>query len=252
MNAGGQPLRPTESATAASKRRGFLAQTKSCAQPRRTSARGSLLTAPVGLWKGLVFALLTAVCVPSAAQATSLYTCTTADGRVLSSDRIIPECLDREQRELRPDGSVRRVIPPQLVGAAREQAEAEARAREAEERARLDQLRRDRALLQIYNSEEDIEAARQRSLRIPREIMDSAMERIQAFEASIGQLSAVEASSSGQTGATEVETRDRELADLEQSIANERSLILRQESEMARINARFDADLARFREIAQR
>ena len=204
------------------------------------------------LSQGIVCFAIFALSSQAAAQSAAVYTCTTADGRVLTSDRLITECLDREQRELRPDGSVRRVIPPQLVGAAREQAEAEARAREAEERARLEQLRRDRALLQIYDSEDAIEAARERSLRIPREIMSSALERIEAFESSMSQLASVETSSSGQTGVQEVEARDRELADLEQSIANERNLIQRQESEMERINARFDTDLARFRELARR
>ena len=43
-----------------------------------------------------------------------LYVCTDARGRTLTSDRPPPECADRPVRELRSDGSVRRVIEPPL------------------------------------------------------------------------------------------------------------------------------------------
>jgi len=43
-----------------------------------------------------------------------IYTCTTADGRRLTSDRPILECTAREQRVLNPDGSQRSTLPPFL------------------------------------------------------------------------------------------------------------------------------------------
>ena len=44
-----------------------------------------------------------------------IYTCIDAHGRRLTSDRPIPACIDREQRELNRDGTVRRIIPPTLT-----------------------------------------------------------------------------------------------------------------------------------------
>ena len=43
------------------------------------------------------------------------YTCTNDKGVRIHSERPISECWDREQRQLNPDGSVRRIIPPQLT-----------------------------------------------------------------------------------------------------------------------------------------
>src|SRR5215203_6555596 len=34
------------------------------------------------------------------------------NGKKVTSDRLIPECVHKEQRELNPDGSLKRIIPP--------------------------------------------------------------------------------------------------------------------------------------------
>ena len=50
--------------------------------------------------------------VPSVA---GIYTCTDGQGRKLTSDRPIAECVSREQRQLNRDGSLRRTVPPTLT-----------------------------------------------------------------------------------------------------------------------------------------
>ncbi len=81
-----------------------------------------------------VLLLLTAVSSTPASGAPPLgsgliYSCTDANGKRLTSDRPIPECTNRDQRELNADGSVRRIVPPPPT--ADERAEKEARDREA-------------------------------------------------------------------------------------------------------------------------
>ena len=49
-----------------------------------------------------------------AAPPPNIYTCTTPDGRRLTSDRPIAECQAREQRVLNSDGSVRKMLPPAM------------------------------------------------------------------------------------------------------------------------------------------
>jgi hypothetical protein len=49
------------------------------------------------------------------AWAEGIYTCVDAKGRRITSDRPIIECIDREQRELSPSGTVRRKIGPSLT-----------------------------------------------------------------------------------------------------------------------------------------
>ena len=50
-------------------------------------------------------AVLVGLSVPAGAQS-SIYTCIDAQGRRITSDRPIPQCLDREQRELSRSGIV--------------------------------------------------------------------------------------------------------------------------------------------------
>ena len=62
-----------------------------------------------------------------AQQNGSIYSCIDSTGRRITSDRPIPACLDREQRELGKSGVVKRVVPPSYT---------------AEERARLDEQKK--------------------------------------------------------------------------------------------------------------
>ena len=65
-----------------------------------------------------------------------IYTCVDRNGRRLTADRPIPECLDREQRELSPSGITRRQIGPSLTELERAAQDAQNR-KDAEERARV-------------------------------------------------------------------------------------------------------------------
>ena len=79
-----------------------------------------------------------------------IYTCTTSDGRKLTSDRPIAECTSREQRVLNPDGSQRTTLPPYLSPEERAVKEAADRRAAADRVAALDAIRRDRTLMQRY------------------------------------------------------------------------------------------------------
>ena len=74
-------------------------------------------------------------------------------GRRITSDRPIPECLDREQRELSATtGVTRRVVPASPTAEEREQLEIKAQ-QEAAQRAKANEdRRRDRALLELLYS----------------------------------------------------------------------------------------------------
>ena len=56
-----------------------------------------------------------ALALAAAPAAATLFVCTTPDGRTITSDRPPPQCASVPIRELRPDGSVRRVIEPPMT-----------------------------------------------------------------------------------------------------------------------------------------
>src|SRR6476619_1742221 len=86
------------------------------------------------------------------------------NGKKVTSDRPIPECANKEQRELFPDGSLKRIIPPTPTAdelAAKEEKDREAKLEFA---ARSDAVRRDRNLMQRFPDEAAHRKAREKAL----------------------------------------------------------------------------------------
>src|SRR6188768_116422 len=86
------------------------------------------------------------------------------NGKKVTSDRPIPECVNKEQRELNPDGSLKRLIPPTPTAdevAAKEEKDREAKLVLA---TRSEAVRRDRNLMQRFPDEAAHRKAREKSL----------------------------------------------------------------------------------------
>ena len=108
----------------------------------------------------LLALILGAIAVAAQAQVKAqVYTCTTATGRKITADRPIPECMDREQRELQTStGRVNIVKPKQTEAERWAEREAQKQA-ERDREAALQQQRRDQQLLARYPDEAALEEA---------------------------------------------------------------------------------------------
>lgn len=187
-----------------------------------------------------------ALALAAAPVSATMYVCTTAAGKTITADRPPPECANVPIRELRADGSVRRVIEPPLTPE-QSQARTERAQREQREReAKRAQARQDIALLETYASEKDIEAARAAALASRQAMIDRSNKRLETFAAERRKL--------------DEETEfyvNRKLPDkLEHAIEANKSLvqaehrlIAEMEADMARINKRFDAETERYRAL---
>lgn len=214
--------------------------------------RDDLLDPACARWAALLAALLGLAPAPAPAQPApappAIYSCTDARGRTLTADRPIAECRDREQRELSPSGSTRRVIEPTYT--AREQAEREDRAREAALQAAriVDERRRERALLVRYpnaavHDRERTEALVQIDAVIQaarKRLVELAEDRRRIDE----ELEFYKADPSKAPGAVR-----RKLEDNQQSVAVQNRFIGEQEDEKKRVNARFDEERARLKQL---
>jgi len=183
-----------------------------------------------------------------AAGNAGIYSCVDSRGRTLTADRPIADCVDREQRELNPSGTVKRRVDPTLT--AREQAEREEKDRQAQQailRAQ-EERRRERALLIRYPNpaahdreradalaqiEAVIQAARKR-------VGELAMDRKKVDE----ELEFYSKDISRAPGSIK-----RELDDIQQSTAVQNRFIADQEDEKKRVNARFDDERARLAKL---
>ena len=180
----------------------------------------------------------------SLGAAAQIYSCTDANGKRLTSDRPILDCIDREQRVHNSDGSVRKIIPRTLT--AEERAEKEARDREAASArlAQQDAVRRDRNLMVRYPNEPTHRKAREAALDTIRKAMTTSEARMAALAAERKPLMDETEFYVGKT----LPTRLKRLIDAnDAATAAQRALILDQQAEMQRINALYDAELDRLK-----
>lgn len=199
----------------------------------------------------LLGTLLTAAAATAWPQAARIYTCLDAKGRRLTSDRPIVECLDREQLELNGSGTVRRTLPP--TPTAQERALIEERERKAaEEKQRLtDERRAARALVNRYPNRVAHDAERGRALRAQQEVIVTGHRRIEEL-AEQRKLLTVETEFYKDPGQWPSMLK-RQFDENAQQLAAQQRFIASQQEEIARINARYDEELARLRTLwAQR
>ncbi len=184
----------------------------------------------------------------AAAPAQTLFVCTDARGRTISADRPPPECADRPIRELRSDGSVRRVIEPPPTPEQRAARAAEEKRKQEEAEARRESARRDLALLDAYANEQEIEETRQRALTSRLAIIERAQKRIEEQQRDRKKLD-IEAEF--YAGREVPERLKRAYQVIDSLVRSEQKIMADAKADLDRVNERFDADLKRFRELVQ-
>jgi hypothetical protein len=196
--------------------------------------------------------LVAGLLIAAAAQAQDglpgkgIYTCTTVDGRKLTSDRPIPECTSREQRVLNPDGSQRATLPPFLSPEERAAKEAADRRAAAERIAQLDAIRRDRTLIQRYPNEAAHQRARNAALDDANKATRISERRIKDLNQERKPLLDEAEFYKGRPLPGKLK---QALDANDASIEAQEVLIENQKAEIVRINTRFDAELARLRKL---
>lgn len=186
---------------------------------------------------------------PNAAWAQSaIYTCVDAQGRRITSDRPIAACMDREQRELSPSGSVKRVIPPVPTAQELQAQEAQQKETAAREARAQEERRKERALLSRYPNE----AAHQRERAKAQESVDAVEKTIQhriedlvKQRARLDEEMAFYARDPNQAPAS----LKRKIKDTEGQISAQQAALQQQGQERQRLNERFDAELQQLRKL---
>lgn len=178
-----------------------------------------------------------------------IYMCKDAAGRTITSDRPIPECADRVIRELDAAGRTRREIrPPPTAEEKRQQAQQEEK-RKADEVAADEQRRNDRLLRSRFRSEDDLDAARTQSIAVVEEQLKRERARLAASEKQ-QQKTQAEIESLKKRNAPVPVAMQQQLADELQSADDTMNKIQEYEAEIAQVNAKYDALLKRYREMA--
>lgn len=177
-----------------------------------------------------------------------IYTCIDARGRTLTSDRPIPECTDREQKVLNPSGTVKARLSPTLTAQERAARDAQEKAAQ-EERARLnEEKRRDRALLARYPNQAVHDKERAQALAQIGVVRQAAAHRVKELLRQRALLNDEMAFYQKDPSKAPASLR-RQVDELAQSLAIQGRFIADQESELKRVNARFDEELLRLKRL---
>ena len=175
-----------------------------------------------------------------------IYTCIDANGKKLTSDRPIAECLDRDQRVLNADGSPKRVVPPTPTADERAALEQRERDAAAERAARNDAIRRDRNLLNRFPDEAAHAKARAKAL-------DDIGNSVRISEARINLLKAERKplldEAEFYVGKPLPAKLKSALDANDAALDAQKSLVQNQQVEVVRINGLYDAELARLKKL---
>jgi len=185
------------------------------------------------------------------------YRCVTKGGRKYYGSAIPQQCTGELVEALSAQGTVLFRIEPPLTPEQRAAKEAEAQKAAAAEEAKREahraaevQARRDRALLQTYSDEEDIERVRKRALASNREAAAQVEARIALLKQRQEQL-AVQAAK--HKDANEVpEKFQQDVKAVAYDLSLQQQLLETRQHEAAEINARYDEEKRKYRELTGR
>ncbi|MBS0506301.1 MAG: DUF4124 domain-containing protein [Proteobacteria bacterium] len=201
-----------------------------------------------GCLAGMALAMLAPAWAQQAKSQQEVYTCIDKQGRRITSDRPIADCVDREQRVLDHTGTERRRMGPSLTEHERAAQEVQRR-KEAEERARVaEERRRERVLMARYPDEATHQAERDAALDQVEEVVVVAHKRIQALKAERKRLDQELEFYRGDVSKAPP-LLQRQIADNEQAQADQQRFLVTQEQEKRRIHQRFDAELGQLRQL---
>jgi hypothetical protein len=175
-----------------------------------------------------------------------VFTCVANNGRTLTSDRLIGECMDREQRVLSRDGTLLRVVPPSLTADERAEKEAREQRAAAEAKAKADAVKRDRNLMQRYPNAEAHQKVRDAALADLRTSMQLSEKRQAELVAERKPL--IDESEFYKGKALPAKLR-QQLDANDAATAAQRDAQKNQAAELARVTALFDTELARLKRL---
>ncbi len=184
--------------------------------------------------------------LPLPVHAAKSYCCADERGRQVCGDSLPRECFGRAYREVSERGTTLRKFEAPLTAEQKEQREVEMASKKKEERAAMEENRKNQALLNTYATEKDVDLARERALadveNSVKEVQaksNEALKRKQKLDVEAGfyQKKPMPAELQAQIKASESEIKAQQTA------------IAAKKAEMEQVRARFDEEKKRYLEL---
>jgi hypothetical protein len=172
------------------------------------------------------------------------------NGKKVTSDRLIPECINKEQRQLNPDGSLKSIIVPTLTDDERAEKDRLEREAEVTRVAKNDAIRRDRNLMQRFPNEAAHNDARAKALDDLRASAKKSEARIALLMVERTKLEDEKLFYVNDHVNKPLPSGLKQKLDAnEASLEAQKSLAQNQDSEVVRINKLYEAELTRLRKL---
>jgi hypothetical protein len=192
------------------------------------------------------FVVATAAPALCAAAGATTYKWVDDQGVVHYGDKMPPEAVGKGATVLDKQGRPVKKIDPALTP---EQLKAKAAADDAQRaqaRATEDQARKDRALMQSYTTEAEIDVAKNRAVTT----LDAQIKSAQAYSADLTRRQQALQKKKASLGDKPVPIDlERDLNNVDVELAREATLIQQRQEEVAAVTAKYDTDKKRWREI---
>jgi hypothetical protein len=196
--------------------------------------------------RAAVKTLLLCLSFAAASAHADIFMCKDANGRTLTSDRPIPECANRAIREYSNKGRLKKEIAAPLTAQQKRALAEQEEKKKAAEIAADEQKREDRALVARYRSENDIANARQRDTASLNEQLARQKAELAAAEKEWSVADAAQKAAGKPTPDSQVR-----VAKSAQKVLDARAPLRDTQADLARINAKYDQILQRYRDITQ-
>lgn len=179
-----------------------------------------------------------------------IYRCTNAQGRVVTSDRPIPECVSRGMKVYSNAGRFKNDVAPPPSAEEKQKNALEAERKKREDFEEQERKKEERYLLAHYQSEADIESARKRAVDSLNEKRGLAKEQLEGLSQLI--LGLQDELKNSKKTTREFESIRQRADELSTNINNTRNAIAFYEQEIVRTNHDYDETLKRYRTMISR
>jgi hypothetical protein len=176
-----------------------------------------------------------------------VYKCTTASGIVITSDRVIPDCANRNTKVFKNNGALKNEIAPPLTREEKKKLAEEKEKKKIAEEAEIAKQKEETYLLAHYSNEQDIEIARQKLINNSLERKKLASEQLSILNKSYNNLNEeLKKTSSNSSNLTSLKIR---IDKLQSSILKIQISLQSYDTEMLQINQRFDETFIRYQTL---
>ena len=167
-------------------------------------------------------------------------------GKVHYTDKIPPEAVNKGSIELNKQGVPIKKTDPALTPEQRRAREVEEERTRQAAKIRDEIQRKDRALLQTYTSESEIELSKKRALGT----IDGQIQSAQGYIASLNKRKQeISARVTALGNGPQPPSLEREMTNVNEELEKQADLIAAKRKEIVVVTARYDADKQRWREL---